>query len=50
MLIANYYFPGPRQQLNMNTHYLDGSAVYGSNKKTADSLRQFSGGMFYSNQ
>ncbi|VDI37042.1 Hypothetical predicted protein [Mytilus galloprovincialis] len=35
---------GPRQQLNMNTHYLDGSAVYGSNKKTADSLRQFSGG------
>ncbi|XP_052080790.1 peroxidase-like [Mytilus californianus] len=35
---------GPRQQLNMNTHYLDGSAVYGSNKVTADSLRQFSGG------
>ncbi|CAC5377039.1 PXDN [Mytilus coruscus] len=35
---------GQRQQLNMNTHYLDGSAVYGSNKATADSLRQFSGG------
>ncbi|XP_063411220.1 peroxidase-like [Mytilus trossulus] len=35
---------GPRQQLNMNTHYLDGSAVYGSNKATADSLREFNGG------
>ncbi|XP_076087977.1 salivary peroxidase/catechol oxidase-like [Mytilus galloprovincialis] len=35
---------GERQQLNMNTHFLDGSAVYGSNKVTANSLRQLSGG------
>uniref|UniRef100_K1QK19 Chorion peroxidase n=1 Tax=Magallana gigas TaxID=29159 RepID=K1QK19_MAGGI len=30
---------GPRQQINQNTHYLDGSAVYGSDQNTMNSLR-----------
>ncbi|XP_062579240.1 peroxidasin homolog, partial [Saccostrea cucullata] len=30
---------GPRQQINQNTHYIDGSAVYGSDQNTMNSLR-----------
>ena len=30
---------GPRQQLNQVTHFLDGSAIYGSNQNTQNSLR-----------
>lgn len=39
---------GDRQQLNQNTHFIDGSAMYGSDKVTADSLREFSGGRLQS--
>ncbi|KAL3886200.1 hypothetical protein ACJMK2_026209 [Sinanodonta woodiana] len=35
---------GQREQLNQNTHYIDGSQIYGSDKSTSDSLRSFTGG------
>ncbi|KAK3609599.1 hypothetical protein CHS0354_038598 [Potamilus streckersoni] len=35
---------GQRQQLNQNTHYIDGSQIYGSDTNTSNSLREFSGG------
>ena len=35
---------GERQQLNQNTHFLDGSALYGSTLQIANSLRTFSKG------
>jgi len=34
-----------RQQLNLVTHHLDGSAVYGSTAQVAASLRSFKGGL-----
>jgi hypothetical protein len=34
----------PRQQFNVLTSYLDGSAVYGSTQAVADALRTFNGG------
>ncbi|XP_060553491.1 peroxidase-like isoform X2 [Ruditapes philippinarum] len=36
---------GVREQLNQNTHFLDGSLVYGSDKATSDGLRTFTGGL-----
>ncbi|KAL3886205.1 hypothetical protein ACJMK2_026214 [Sinanodonta woodiana] len=35
---------GQRQQLNQNTHYIDGSQIYGSDVATSKSLRTFVGG------
>ncbi|KAL3886199.1 hypothetical protein ACJMK2_026208 [Sinanodonta woodiana] len=35
---------GQREQLNQNTHYIDGSQIYGSDQFTSDSLRSFTGG------
>ncbi|KAL3886201.1 hypothetical protein ACJMK2_026210 [Sinanodonta woodiana] len=35
---------GQRQQLNQNTHYIDGSQIYGSDAQTSYSLREFVGG------
>ncbi|KAL3886209.1 hypothetical protein ACJMK2_026218 [Sinanodonta woodiana] len=35
---------GQRQQLNQNTHYIDGSQIYGSETNTSNSLRAFTGG------
>ncbi|KAL3886206.1 hypothetical protein ACJMK2_026215 [Sinanodonta woodiana] len=35
---------GQRQQLNQNTHYIDGSQIYGSDVATSNSLRTFVGG------
>ena len=32
-------------QLNQNTHWLDGSTVYGSNSATLATLRQYTGGL-----
>ncbi|KAK3609583.1 hypothetical protein CHS0354_038581 [Potamilus streckersoni] len=38
---------GQRQQLNQNTHYIDGSQIYGSDVHTSNSLRTFSGGRHF---
>jgi peroxidase len=35
---------GPKQQINGVTHGLDGSVIYGSDKETADTLREHEGG------
>ena len=35
---------GPRQQINTFTAYVDGSVIYGSDKETAKSLRDVTGG------
>ena len=32
-------------KLNQNTHWLDGSTVYGSNSATLATLRQYTGGL-----
>ena len=37
--------PGPLQQINQISHWLDGSNIYGSSKEQAKSLRQFQGGL-----
>lgn len=39
---------GPRQQINQNTHYLDGSAVYGSDQNTMNLLRLRTDGLLKS--
>lgn len=40
---------GVREQLNQNTHFLDASQVYGSDKSSSDSLRTFSEGLMKTN-
>ncbi len=48
MYIIEYYFdnyifsPGPREQLNQATHWLDASMVYGVTKEDNDKLRDLS--------
>jgi len=37
--------PGPREQINQVTSFLDASLVYGSSKEAADDLRSFTGGL-----
>ena len=37
--------PGPREQLNQITHWLDASNVYGSSQNVSQSLRSFNGGL-----
>ncbi|XP_048767283.2 peroxidase mlt-7-like [Ostrea edulis] len=39
---------GPRQQINQNTHFLDGSAIYGSDQSTMNSLRLKKNGLLKS--
>jgi len=39
------YGPAPREHVNRNTHYIDGSMIYGSDKETASGLRAFRGGL-----
>ena len=36
--------PGPLQQVNQITHWLDGSMIYGSSESTTKSLRLYEGG------
>ena len=42
---GNETFDMARQQLNQVTHYLDGSAVYGSTEQAFAALRMFQGGL-----
>ena len=37
--------PGPLQQINQITHWLDSSNIYGSSKEVAESLRLFEDGL-----
>jgi hypothetical protein len=39
--------PGPRTYLNMETHWWDGSAIYGTNQRMRDILRTQSGGKLH---
>lgn len=36
---------GPKEQMNLVTHWLDGSFLYGSDTKTLEKLRTFEGGL-----
>ena len=40
--------PGPLQQVNQITHWLDGSMIYGSSESTTKSLRLYEGGQLKS--
>ncbi|KAK3605224.1 hypothetical protein CHS0354_038659 [Potamilus streckersoni] len=43
-------YTGQRKQWNQNTHYIDASQIYRSNKSTSDSLRSFTGGKLKTGQ
>jgi peroxidase len=43
-------FPGPSEQINQITHWLDGSNIYGSDDEEAAELRAFVGGRLASRQ
>lgn len=38
---VSFTYTGPRQQLNQITSYMDASHIYGSTRKQADTLRDF---------
>jgi len=39
------YGPEPREHINRNTHFIDGSMIYGSDKETETAVRSFRGGL-----
>ena len=43
-LTLNIFLLGPREQVNLNSAYIDGATVYGIDSKKAKALRTLTGG------